>query len=710
SNASTAKSKPKSNSGLRKSRSQSQQSQPRVRVHETNTKANAEQLQHNRERDLKRIVRSPTPGSTDAKPEQSQPTYAQQSVESQVTYVWNTVGYESLVKYTGARLGYDVQGWTEDQILEKLDKIEYIENYEKYKKTPVGNPGNYSSAVVLAPTPIAVGGSWHHDNQPTPVAAPAMSSRPAKRLVDMADTATIKRMHVADPDNTDTESESDPEPVLASTGPHPPPAPPAPPAVHAELMELPNTLTRQSTSTTVPETPLEGQTTSSPSLGSPSAPCFPPLPQPLSPNTSVPRGPVHARLQARVMARDCLTELAMVALGEDVEMVDVGIPETREGTQQRTRKGARKETRKAQAPITYAGYRSHVSGMDNTSVPRTPPPTRANSPPPAQRQPHQPRAPSNSVLAHLECVQMVDTVHDMIRASRTEAMARSRIRRAKPSAPPKTVPQQSSSAAGRPGKKSSCRLEPIAAARADTVEFNKRCVCNDATPFVESVTRQNERRGWCTLREGEQRLQHELLPDNEEDLVHDEALRQGKQPTGRHKKKLSARDFTGIRRQILTLAKVHLFAFAPSEGIYQTRAMFMMWAALVHEATWQMELSGVPYIAATTEELEVMVNYLATLRGKLKERVRPIIGPLRGFNQCVAMQQDVQDNLDLFHELSPNSFHCTSTRPRQGHYEHIDVARCIAAAFFYGPNAVGVLFPDYFEDMPLTIIAFILAI
>jgi hypothetical protein len=33
----------------------------------------------------------------------------------------------------------------------------------------------------------------------------------------------------------------------------------------------------------------------------------------------------------------------------------------------------------------------------------------------------------------------------------------------------------------------------------------------------------------------------------------------------------------------------------------------------------------------------------------------------------------------------------------------------MGAAFFYGPNPVGVLFPDYFEGMPLTIVAFILA-
>ncbi|KAG9094155.1 hypothetical protein FRC06_011110 [Ceratobasidium sp. 370] len=707
SDAGATKSKPKSNSC--KPRSQSQPGH-RVRVRETNAKADEEQQRRKRESDLKRIVRSPTPGSTDLEPEEpSQHTGAQQSAESQYTYIWNDVGYESLVDYAGARLGYNVQGWTEDQILEKLDKIEYIEGYEKYKKAPVGNPRNHSSAVVLPPTSLAVGGGWHRENQPAQ-APQATVSLPAKRSIDTANMAVVKRMRVADPDNTDTEPESDEEPVLTSTGPRPPPAPPAPPAVHADIPEPLNaTLSCQSTATTVPETPLEGQSTGSPSLGDPSMPHFPPLPQLLPPVMNVPRGPAHARLQTRVTARNCLMDLATAALGEDVEMRD---PELQ-------------ETQPARAlPITYAGYRSHADPQGGASVPHTPPPTRASSPTPAQGQSRRPHAPSNSVLAHLERFQMADAVRDMIRASRNATMARSRIRRVEPSAPPKTTSQQSSSTAG---KSSSRRLEPVAAARADMAEFNRRCGRDNVTSLVQSATRQNEHRGRCTAREGEPRLQHVLLPDNEQELAHEEATRQGKHPTGGRKKKPLARDFTGIRRQILTLAKVHLFAFALSEGIYQTRATFMMWAALVHEATWHMELPDVPYIAATTEELEVvsaqnlhlprvltlvpkMVNYLATLRGKLKERVRPIVGPSRGFNQCVATQQDIQDNLDLFHELHPNSFHCTSTRPRRGHYEHIDLAHCIAAAFFYGPNAVGVLFPDYFEDMPLTVIAFVLAV
>jgi hypothetical protein len=112
-----------------------------------------------------------------------------------------------------------------------------------------------------------------------------------------------------------------------------------------------------------------------------------------------------------------------------------------------------------------------------------------------------------------------------------------------------------------------------------------------------------------------------------------------------------------------------------------------------------------------------MVNYIATLRGKVKERVRPIIAHSHAFEHRASNQQVIQDNLDIFHEIYPNSFHCTvcsllslnirvlisrvqSIRPRKGHYENPDVGHCLAAALFYGPNSVGVLFPDYFEDMP----------
>lgn len=48
--------------------------------------------------------------------------------------------------------------------------------------------------------------------------------------------------------------------------------------------------------------------------------------------------------------------------------------------------------------------------------------------------------------------------------------------------------------------------------------------------------------------------------------------------------------------------------------------------------------------------------------------------------------------------------------PRKGHFESPDIGHCIAVALFDGPNSPGVMYPDYFLDMPLTVVAFCLAI
>ncbi|KAG8735487.1 hypothetical protein FRC10_010462 [Ceratobasidium sp. 414] len=109
-------------------------------------------------------------------------------------------------------------------------------------------------------------------------------------------------------------------------------------------------------------------------------------------------------------------------------------------------------------------------------------------------------------------------------------------------------------------------------------------------------------------------------------------------------------------------------------------------------------------------ELEVMVNYLATLQGKVKECLRPLITFIHNLQHHMTNQQEIQSNLDAYHLAWPNTFHCASYSPRGGHYENPEIAHLIAAALFYLPSAVGLQFPDYFDEMPLTVVAFILAV
>ncbi|KAF8601015.1 hypothetical protein BDV93DRAFT_254241 [Ceratobasidium sp. AG-I] len=176
------------------------------------------------------------------------------------------------------------------------------------------------------------------------------------------------------------------------------------------------------------------------------------------------------------------------------------------------------------------------------------------------------------------------------------------------------------------------------------------------------------------------------------------------------KRKPLARDVSGIFRQVLILAKIHLLAYALVQGVYQTRATYIRWASSVHFATWQMELPTTPFEPPPHEHFEIMVNSIATLRGKIKERLRPFTASVAGFQQCTTNQAVIQDNLRKFNLIYPNSFHCKSLVPRKGHYESPEVAHCIAVALFHGPGSVGVMFPDYFMDMPLTVVAFPLAL
>jgi hypothetical protein len=59
------------------------------------------------------------------------------------------------------------------------------------------------------------------------------------------------------------------------------------------------------------------------------------------------------------------------------------------------------------------------------------------------------------------------------------------------------------------------------------VAFNEQCARENATSFVQSVTRQTRREGRCNPVE---RQPHDLLSDDEEERVHASATAKGKQP------------------------------------------------------------------------------------------------------------------------------------------------------------------------------------
>ncbi|QRV97814.1 hypothetical protein RhiJN_25833 [Ceratobasidium sp. AG-Ba] len=670
--------------------------------------------------DLRDIPRSPTPGSTDHEEnedgdqEAGQQTEVQPS-ESEYTFVEETAGYETLAAFAADRLGQDFNGRGDEDIQMALD-------IAQDQADEVRAPQPETEIVMLETSGSHVSRGWI--NQASTTLATNLGKRPAEY---QSSTSTVKRIRTSNPNDSATEPESDDEPTTAANQSDPPPhpPPPPPPLLHQEDSRPPIApLEHMDTAPTTLGVPLEGQPQPTPPSLSSHSTCFPALSNIHSEDVPT-RGPVHARMKKKLAARECEREMAKRRVPSAPE---------NQGSEQEGTSPPPPSSPPNSAPLpslannvrptdTSAPRVQRIYGRDRTNAgpgDEGPTPDRPNSPTVddvrASRS-------ARSVLDMLEdepCFRTGLPTKASMKAARAELRARARLfgQYTEPTSLPKTTFRRPAPAFGRTDEQPSgrgtasyksgshrqsqsqpqsqsqsqrqqpqpqsrqpqprsqhkqqrSRLDPVAAAKADLAAFNKRY--NDA------------------------------------DVSHAEALQEGKQPTGGRKKKPLARNVHGHRRQVLTYAKLHLFAYILVEGAYQTRGVYIIWAARVHEATWLAMFPDLPYRAATADELEIMVNYIATLRGKVKEKIQAIVEIVYEFDGRVVTQDDIWANLDRFNEIHPNTFHCTSYRPRRGHYESEHITRCIAAALFQGPNSVGVLYPDYFEDMPLTVIAFILA-
>ncbi|KAG8729428.1 hypothetical protein FRC11_008798 [Ceratobasidium sp. 423] len=634
--------------------------------------------QRGRSQTTRILSASPPPASTGNQP--GQPT--QSPAESQYTYEYQTLNHEGLVAYAKEEFGLDVQGCNNQTIIRRLQLAEAEQMAE------VGLSRRPASVLMLSPTPFQVGGGWSQDvvgSQPSspskkrPSATSGLSNGSGKRqcteiVVDNTDTET-------ESDDTATESEMDTDDNRV-----PPQAAPLP------MRDA------------MPATILDSQpsATSSHSLGgSIPPPCNPasrePLPQdntpiPQTPNpTILVRVPIPTHLCRTLLQRfldqvDHATEAAEEAQAQAPntnnqpsdrdQAADVDeVPETEFGSTPNTSQHATLGS--LSTPRTYAGSHSHL-----------PPDSEA----PAE---------------HMTPSQLIRQEHARAIAAKVHADMAKMDPAARPQAHPLLGARSNAVGRHMGGPR---WLDPVSAACADMVVFNRAVAQGKATSLAEGIRRQSQHMARCAPLAS--CPLDELLNDDEETLTQAEAYTKGKWP--RHsrvrKPKPLAQDVSGIKWQVLIMAKVHLFAFALVEGIYQTRATFLRWASAVHHATWQMDLPGRPYIQPDNNIFEILVNNIATLQGKVKERLCEFVARVSGFNQNLLKQEEILKNLARFNELYPNSFHCKSSSPRYGDYEHPEIAHCIALVVFYGPNSMGVMYPDYFRDMPLTVVAFALAI
>ncbi|CAE6461738.1 unnamed protein product [Rhizoctonia solani] len=617
--------------------------------------------------------------------------------KSQPIYTNETLDHEGLVRHT-QEFSISGQGYDTQTIINCLQLA------QAQQAPRLGSSRRPSSIIMLPSNTIKVGGGWSQNIiHPLP---PSSSGR--KRASDQSDYgSSSKRRHLSKfVEDTTAQLETLDEPTSgnsarsriaaeriiqacgnASIGVSQPARPPqrgtvAPPP------------SRQSTPPTVIELVSSGASSRSPSIGlpvhspSPSPSVIEVLPEDPFPVSAIPtRGPTHARLRQTLVNRypEYKTVEVIQATTTDPE-ADQGLVELPEPSLGRSSGPPRGVSPSARAVPRAAGPQRTYARTCRSHLPS---PTIISS-----------QGAAGCTTEDSENADAMDALIDLMRPEpESQKLAASRnVRKeplrtmvlatrqepsqllltnyhrrplvAAPTMPPETrtqprpPPGGNATATGRRAS-GSRRLDPVSAAQADMLAFSKAVAQGKATSLIESVRRENE--GAARCEPPASRPSDGLLEDDEEELGQAESYAKSKWPANCslrrsrnrvYKQKPLARDFSGLTRQVLVMAKVHLFAYSLVQGIYQTRATFFQWASAVHHATWQMELPDRPYESPLETIFEIMVNNIATLRGKIKERLREFVASVCGFEQSVTDRDIIQQNLDTFNKIHPNTFHC----------------------------------------------------
>ncbi|KAG8728126.1 hypothetical protein FRC10_005284, partial [Ceratobasidium sp. 414] len=207
---------------------------------------------------------------------------------------------------------------------------------------------------------------------------------------------------------------------------------------------------------------------------------------------------------------------------------------------------------------------------------------------------------------------------------------------------------------------------------------------------------------------GSQQIERDQVPDNGVPPASSSEEGMGGEVVGR-KPKPSARDLHGYDRQIIAAAKLHLLAYSLKEGAVQPRATFLHWAGKSWCVTWRQQLPHLELQPASLMIKSILVNGLATGRGRFKDPIWPLVEFKLGFIKPPLNDVDVNRNLAIFRAVHLNAFHCTSFSPPYGHYEGDLVTYTIACTMFSTPTSIGVIHREFFKPMRLTTVAFVLA-
>ncbi|QRV96408.1 Formin-like protein 20 [Ceratobasidium sp. AG-Ba] len=181
------------------------------------------------------------------------------------------------------------------------------------------------------------------------------------------------------------------------------------------------------------------------------------------------------------------------------------------------------------------------------------------------------------------------------------------------------------------------------------------------------------------------------------------------QGTGR-KPKPRTNHLKGRARHVIIIAKLLLWIYILVFGPFLARETYLLWAPLVYEIAWYHVFPKLPYTVPPNIAFPIMVDNLASLKCNAKLACRPIVEFIFKLRNPPLNYEDLDWNLNIMRWIYPLRFHCTDPRRRRGHYQSIIIPRVLSAILFSGENSVGILFHEFFDPLPIPLIAFILSI
>ncbi|QRW16637.1 LON domain serine protease [Rhizoctonia solani] len=170
-------------------------------------------------------------------------------------------------------------------------------------------------------------------------------------------------------------------------------------------------------------------------------------------------------------------------------------------------------------------------------------------------------------------------------------------------------------------------------------------------------------------------------------------------------KRATLRDYPSLISHIAALSIPELVATAITKGAYGTHEILAGMTAKVYTGQWARKLPNLRLQKPPASLVSLLVHRISWARCQAKVRICPHIPSNYGFINPPRDPEDVKYNQKLAKALLPNAFHCCDLKTDIHPYEHPALSYCIAAAFFWAANSVGMVFHKLFYPVPIPTVA-----